>query len=57
MSRPTRPRSSPTISRRNTDLDFYYLRVNTEMYMLAEAIKQAKSTDPKAIALKLEGMK
>jgi branched-chain amino acid transport system substrate-binding protein len=36
---------------------FYYLRVNTEMYMLAEAIKQAKSTDPKAIALKLEGMK
>jgi branched-chain amino acid transport system substrate-binding protein len=36
---------------------FYYLRVNTEMYMLAEAIKQAKSVDPKAIALKLEGMK
>ena len=27
------------------------------MYMLAEAIKQAKSTDPKSIALKLEGMK
>ena len=27
------------------------------MYMLAEAIKQAKSIDPKAIALKLEGMK
>jgi branched-chain amino acid transport system substrate-binding protein len=39
------------------NLDFYYLRVNTQMYMLAEAIKQAKSTDPKAIALKLEGMK
>lgn len=38
-------------------LTFYYLRVNTQMYMLAEAIKQAKSTDPKAIALKLEGMK
>jgi branched-chain amino acid transport system substrate-binding protein len=38
-------------------LTFYYLRVNTEMYMLAEAIKQAKSVDPKAIALKLEGMK
>ena len=36
---------------------FYYLRVNTQMYMLAEAIKQAKSIDPKAIALKLEGMK
>ncbi len=38
-------------------LTFYYLRVNTQMYMLAEAIKQAKSVDPKAIALKLEGMK
>ena len=38
-------------------LSFYYLRVNNEMYMLAEAIKQARSTDPKAIALKLEGMK
>lgn len=38
-------------------LTFYYLRVNNQMYMLAEAIKQAKSTDPKAIALKLEGMK
>ncbi len=39
------------------NLTFYYLRVNNEMYMLAEAIKEAKSTDPKAIALKLEGMK
>lgn len=38
-------------------LTFYYLRVNNQMYMLAEAIKQAKSIDPKAIALKLEGMK
>ena len=36
---------------------FYYLRVNNQMYMLAEAIKLAKSTEPKAIALKLEGMK
>ncbi|MEK7753390.1 MAG: branched-chain amino acid ABC transporter substrate-binding protein [Acidobacteriota bacterium] len=36
---------------------FYYLRINTQMYMLAEAIKLAKSVDPKAIALKLEGMK
>jgi branched-chain amino acid transport system substrate-binding protein len=36
---------------------FYYLRINNEMYMLAEAIKLAKSTEPKAIALKLEGMK
>ena len=39
------------------NLDFYYLRVNNQMYMLSEAIKQAKSTDPKAVALKLEGMK
>jgi branched-chain amino acid transport system substrate-binding protein len=38
-------------------ISFYYLRVNTQMYMLAEAIKQAKSSDPKAVALKLEGMK
>ena len=36
---------------------FYYLRVNNAMYMLAEAIKLAKSAEPKAIALKLEGMK
>ena len=39
------------------NLDFYYLRVNTAMYMLAEAMKQAKSTDPLAVARKLEGMK
>ena len=38
-------------------LDFYYLRVNTQMYMLAEAMKQAKSTDPLKVAQKLEGMK
>ena len=38
-------------------IDFYYLRVNTEMYMLAEAIKDAKSIDPLKVALKLEGMK
>lgn len=36
---------------------FYLLRVNNEMYMLAEAMKQAKSTDPLKVALKLEGMK
>ncbi len=39
------------------NISFYYLRVNNEMYMLAKAIKEAKSIDPKAIALKLEGMK
>ncbi|MGP1676740.1 MAG: branched-chain amino acid ABC transporter substrate-binding protein [Burkholderiales bacterium] len=39
------------------NITFYYLRVNNEMYMLANAIKAAKSIDPKAIAMKLEGMK
>ena len=39
------------------NLTFYYLRVNNQMYMLADAIKAAKSIDPKAIAYKLEGMK
>ena len=38
-------------------LDFYYLRVNTMMYMLAEAAKKAKSTDPLKLAYALEGMK
>jgi branched-chain amino acid transport system substrate-binding protein len=38
-------------------LDFYYLRVNTQMYMMAEAMKLAKSADPLAVARKLEGMK
>ncbi len=38
-------------------ITFYYLRVNNEMYMLAKAIKEAKSVDPKAVALKLEGMR
>ena len=38
-------------------LTFYYLRVNNQMYMLARAIKETKSIDPKKIAYKLEGMK
>jgi len=38
-------------------VSFYFLRGNIQMYMLAEAMKLAKSTEPKAIALKLEGMK
>ena len=37
--------------------DFYYYRVNTSMYMLAEAIKRAKSSDPLAVARALSGMK
>jgi branched-chain amino acid transport system substrate-binding protein len=38
-------------------LTFYYLRVNTQMYMFAEAIKRAKSADPVRVAYQLEGMK
>ena len=38
-------------------LDFYYLRVNTMMYMLAEVIKKTKSSDPLQLAFGLEGMK
>ena len=38
-------------------IDFYYLRVNTMMYMVAEAMKKAKSADPLAVAYGLEGMK
>jgi branched-chain amino acid transport system substrate-binding protein len=37
--------------------DFYYLRVRTEMLMLAEAAKRAKSNEPKAVAYALEGLR
>jgi branched-chain amino acid transport system substrate-binding protein len=39
------------------DLDFYYLRIRTMMQMFAEAGKKAKSDDPKALALAMEGMR
>ena len=38
-------------------IDFYYLRINTMMYMLADAIKRTKSADPLKIAYALEGSK
>ena len=38
-------------------LDFYYLRVNTMMYMVAEAIKKSGSAEPLKVAYALEGMK
>jgi len=38
-------------------LDFYYLRVNTMMYMFADAIKRTKSADPLKVAYALEGSK
>ena len=37
--------------------DFYYLRGKIMWDMFAKAINQAKSADPKAVALALEGMK
>ena len=37
--------------------DFYYLRGKIMWDMLAKAINQAKSADPKAVAIALEGMK
>lgn len=39
------------------DLDFYYLRIRTMMQMFAEAAKKAKSDEPKAVALAMEGMR
>ena len=39
------------------NLDWWFLRVHTGMNMLAEAAKQAKSTDPVRVAQALSGMK
>ena len=39
------------------NLDFYYLRINNEVNMLARAINEARSADPKKVALALEDMK
>ena len=38
-------------------IDFYYLRVNTMLYMVAEAMKKEKSAEPLKVAYALEGMK
>ena len=38
-------------------LDFYFLRVRTMMWMFADAVKKAKSDDPKTVAYALEGMR
>lgn len=37
-------------------MDFYYLAAFTEMHLLAKAIEQAKSTDPRKVGLALEGL-
>jgi branched-chain amino acid transport system substrate-binding protein len=39
------------------NLDWWFLRVHTQMNMLAEAVKRAKSTDPVKVAQQLSGMK
>jgi branched-chain amino acid transport system substrate-binding protein len=39
------------------NLDWWFLRVHTGMNMLAEAVKQAKATDPVRVAQALSGMK
>ncbi len=39
------------------NIDWYYGRVATAMYMLAEAMKRAKSAEPVAVAKALEGMR
>jgi len=39
------------------NLDWWFLRVHTQMNMLAEAAKRAKSTDPVKVAEQLSGMK
>ena len=43
--------------RKKYGIDYYYMRIGTEMYMLAEAIKRSKSADPLKVAYALEGMK
>jgi branched-chain amino acid transport system substrate-binding protein len=44
-------------NKKNTSNEFYLLRINNEMLMLAKAIDTAKALDPKKIALALEGMR
>jgi branched-chain amino acid transport system substrate-binding protein len=39
------------------NFDFYYLRINNEIGMLARAIEKAKSADPTKVALALEDMR
>jgi len=43
--------------KKNPELDYYYGRAGTLMFMLAQAVKQAKSTEPNAVAKALSGMK
>ncbi len=43
--------------KQNPKLDYYYGRAGTLMFMLAEAVKRAKSTDPTAVAKAMSGMK
>jgi branched-chain amino acid transport system substrate-binding protein len=43
--------------KKNPNLDYYYMQVRNEMFMLAEAIRKVDSDDPLKVAYALEGMK
>lgn len=43
-------------AKRFPGLEFSYVRINTTIQMLAQAIEKAKSLDPKQVSLALEGM-
>jgi branched-chain amino acid transport system substrate-binding protein len=43
--------------RKYPNLDYYYLQIRNELFMLAEAVRKVDSDDPLKIAYALEGMK
>jgi len=43
--------------KRYPEIEFYYYRVMTELNMLKKAMEKAGTTDPKAVAYAMEGMK
>ncbi len=47
---------SADYTKRFPELEFSYVRINTTIQMLAQGIEKSKSTDPKQIALAMEGM-
>jgi branched-chain amino acid transport system substrate-binding protein len=57
MNVPTKAEKWTVDFEKKYKVDFYYMRIRTMMGMLAEAAKQAKSVEPKAIAYALEGMR
>jgi branched-chain amino acid transport system substrate-binding protein len=43
--------------KRYSNLDYYYLQVRNELFMLAEAVRKVDSDDPLKVAYALEGMR